>query len=283
MLVRLDPDTKSISVLSIPRDLRVDIPGVGYNKMNAAYFFGGPSLVVETFSNVTGLPINHFVETDFEGFRHAVNILGGIYIPVDRRYYNATDNSYQKLDIAPGYRLLQGGDALHFVRFRHDEKGDFGRMQRQQLFLRETQRQSGRWSEDWQKVTRLIRALTQETTSDINSLKRLKPLVELGFQVDTSKVYSVHLEGDTPTIDGISYVVPSQENRSRLRWPSSRTRRSPRRQRARRSFRRRCTRSRFITRAASTASPAPRSRSSRTWATRRAPAPTRRNSRVRSP
>lgn len=211
MLVRLDPDSKSISVLSVPRDWRVDIPGVGYNKMNAAYFFGGPSLVVETFTKATGVPVNHFIEVDFEGFRHAVNILGGLYLPVDRRYYNATDNSYQKLDIQPGYQLLNGGDALHFVRFRHDEKGDFGRMQRQQLFLREAQRQSARWSEDWTKAARLVRALTNETTSDVNSLKRLKPLVELVFQVDASNVHTVHLEGSTPMIDGISYVVPSQE------------------------------------------------------------------------
>ena len=209
LLVRLDPDTESISMLSIPRDLRVEIPGVGFDKMNAAYFYGGPSLVVKTFSHLTGLPIHHFVEVDFEGFRHAVNILGGIYIPVDRRYYNATDPSYKKLDIAPGYQLLKGGDALDFARFRHDERGDFNRMQRQQLLLRETQHQSGRWSEDWEQVTRLIRALTQETTSDINSLKRLKPLVELGFQVDASKVYTAHLEGATPTIDGISFVVPT--------------------------------------------------------------------------
>ncbi len=211
ILVRLDPDTKSISMLSVPRDLRVEIPGYGITKMNAAYSYGGPALVVETFSQLTGLDINHFVEVDFGGFWHAVNILGGVYVPVDRRYYNPEESSFKSIDISPGYQLLRGHDALDFVRFRHDEKSDFGRMQRQQLFLKETQRQSGRWSEDWAMVARLIKAITAETTSDINSLQRLKPLVELVFQVDTSKVSTAHLEGATPTIDGISYVTPTQE------------------------------------------------------------------------
>lgn len=211
ILVRLDPATKSISMLSIPRDLRVEVPGYGVTKMNAAYSYGGPALVVETFSHLTGLPINHFVEVDFGGFWHAVNILGGVYIPVDRRYYNPEESAYKSIDIEPGYQLMRGHDALDFVRFRHDETGDFGRMQRQQLFLREAQRQSSRWSDDWTKVARLIKAITAETTSDINSLQRLKPLVELVFQVDTSQVYTTHIEGATPTIDGVSYVTPTQE------------------------------------------------------------------------
>jgi hypothetical protein len=97
------------------------------------------------------------------------------------------------------------------VRYRHDQLGDFTRMQRQQLFLKELQRQSGRWSGDWNKVIKLIKAVTSETTSDIDSLKRLQPLVELVFQVDTSKINTVHLEGSTPMIDGVSYVVATQE------------------------------------------------------------------------
>jgi hypothetical protein len=83
-------------------------------------------------------------------------------------------------------------------------------MQRQQLFIKELQRQSSRWSSDWGKVLKLIKAITSQTTSDIDSLKRLQPLVELIFQVNTSRVYAVHLEGSTPMIGGVSYVVPTQ-------------------------------------------------------------------------
>ncbi len=209
ILVRLDPATKSISMLSLPRDLRIYIPGVGYDKMNAAYSYGGPAGAVRAFSSVTGLPINHFVEINFAGFWHVVNMLGGVYIPVDHRYFNPNGTGWKSINLQPGYQLLHGQQALDFVRFRHDQQGDFTRMQRQQLFLKEVQRQSGRWSKDWTKVLRLIKAVTGQTTSDIESLRSLKSLVELVFQVNTSKINTVHLEGSTPTIDGVSFVVPS--------------------------------------------------------------------------
>ena len=210
ILVRLDPQTKSISMLSVPRDLRVMIPDHGYDKMNTAYSYGGPPLAVKTFTELTGLPINHFVEVNFAGFWHVVNILGGVYIPIDHRYYVPESADYKSIDIQPGYQLIRGHDALDFVRYRHDQLGDFTRMQRQQLFLKEMQRQSNRWSDDWKKVLRLIKAIGKETTSDIDSLKRLQPLVELIFQVNTSRVYTVHLEGAGAMLDGVSYVIPTQ-------------------------------------------------------------------------
>jgi hypothetical protein len=139
-----------------------------------------------------------------------VNILGGVYISVDHRYYVPESADYKSIDIQPGYQILDGHDSLDFVRYRHDQLGDFTRMQRQQLFLKEMQRQSGRWSKDWNKVLKLIKAVTGQTTSDIDSLKRLLPLVELIFQVDTSKINTVHLEGSTPMINGVSYVEATQ-------------------------------------------------------------------------
>jgi LCP family protein required for cell wall assembly len=210
LLVRLDPETKSISMFSVPRDLRVYIPDHGYDKMNTAYSYGGPALAVKTFKELTGLPVNHFVETDFAGFWHVVNILGGVYIPVDHRYFVPASADYKSINLEPGYQLVRGKQALNYVRYRHDQKGDFTRMQRQQLFLKELQRQSGRWSSDWGKVVKLIKAITGETKSDLDSLKKLQPLVALGFQVDTSKVYQVHLEGATPMIGGVSYVEASE-------------------------------------------------------------------------
>ena len=123
ILVRLDPETRSISMLSVPRDLRVLIPGQGYDKMNTAYAYGGPPLAVDTFTALTGLPINHFVEVDFSGFWHVVNILGGVYIPIDHRYYVPESANYKSIDILPGYQLVRGHDALDFVRYRHDRAG----------------------------------------------------------------------------------------------------------------------------------------------------------------
>ena len=175
--------------------------------MNTAYSYGGPALVIDTFKQLTGLPVNGWIEVNFAGFWHVVNILGGIYLPVDHTYFVPASADYKSINLEPGYQLVRGKQALNYVRYRHDQKGDFTRMQRQQLFLREVQRQSDRWSGDWKKVIKLIKAITGETKSSLSSLKKLQPLVELAFQVDASKVYQAHLEGATPMINGVSYVT----------------------------------------------------------------------------
>lgn len=205
MLVRLDPQTKSISMLSVPRDLWVSIPGYGMNKINAAYSFGGPALSVQTFTQVTGLPVNHFVRADFSGFWRLVNALGGVYLQVDHRYF-----AYTADDQLPGYQRLNGTQALRFVRFRHDQYADFGRMQRQQLFLRELQRQSKRWR-DWAHLPRLIRAVARMTVSDISSMRQLLSLASMVLQLDTSHIYQTHIEGDTPMIGAQSVVTATAD------------------------------------------------------------------------
>jgi LCP family protein required for cell wall assembly len=210
ILVRLDPKTKSISMLSIPRDWWVDVPGVGMSKINAAYAYGGPALAVQTISRAVGLPINHFVRADFTGFWDIVKILGGVYLQVDRHYYDASSSAAHPVSILPGYQLLQSDSALHFVRFRHDQYADFGRMQRQQLFLRELQGQSRRWS-DWTKLPKLLTTVTKYTLSDISSLRQLISFASLVVQLNTSHIYQTHIEGATPMIAGQSVVVPSQQ------------------------------------------------------------------------
>jgi LCP family protein required for cell wall assembly len=211
LLVRLDPETKSISMLSIPRDLQVEIPGVGLAKMNEAYTYGGPALVIKTFKQLTGLKINGWIETNFAGFWHVVNALGGVYLPIDHKYFVPASAPYKSINLEAGYQLVRGKQALNYVRYRHDQHGDFMRMQRQQLFLKELQRQSGRWSGDWQRVLRLIKAMTHETKSGFSSLKKIQPIVALAFEVNTTKVYKTHLEGATPMIGDISYVTATPE------------------------------------------------------------------------
>ena len=201
MLLRIDPTTKSISMLSIPRDLRVAIPGWGTDRINAAYSDGGAALSVKTFETLTGLPVNHFIDVDFQGFVGIVDYLGGVYIDVDRQYYNNTAvTGYSSIDIKAGYQRLNGHDALSFVRYRHDALADWGRMQRQQLFLRELKRQALRW-QNVLKFPKLIGMLTRNTTSDVSSIKQLLTLIQLGLGVDTSHIYQTHLVGE-PIVGG---------------------------------------------------------------------------------
>src|SRR5919197_1519693 len=102
MLVRLDPSKEATAVMNIPRDLKVLIPGRGYDKINAAYSFGGPALSVKTVRSLLHIPINHVVNVNFGGFQRAVNRLGCVYTDVDRRYFNDNNGSrygYATIDV----------------------------------------------------------------------------------------------------------------------------------------------------------------------------------------
>ena len=92
------------------------------------------------FEQLTGLPVNHFIDISFLGFVNIVDKLGGIYVDVDRRYYNPVGTGWSAIDLQPGYQRLNGHQALSFCRFRHDAIGSFNRMVRQQIFLHEVER-----------------------------------------------------------------------------------------------------------------------------------------------
>ncbi|HUZ30127.1 MAG TPA: LCP family protein [Solirubrobacteraceae bacterium] len=141
MLVRLDPVSLTINVLSIPRDLEVQLPqggAVGPAKLNAAYSIGGPGLLIKTLQDQVfpSLHVNHIIDVNFGGFAALVDTVGCVYVDVDHRYYNNTAvTNYSSIDIQPGYQRLCGSDALAFVRFRHTDT-DIVRNARQQDFLR---------------------------------------------------------------------------------------------------------------------------------------------------
>jgi LCP family protein required for cell wall assembly len=155
--MRLDPDSQVISLLSIPRDLKVLIPkskfgGLAHEfKINEAYTDGGPDLTAKVVKNLLGGPrgnfkINHILNVNFGGFRAVVDKLGCIYQDVDRRYFN--DNNppagggglYATVHVQAGYQKLCGQDALDYVRFRHLDT-DIVRAARQQDFLRSIKQQ----------------------------------------------------------------------------------------------------------------------------------------------
>ena len=150
ILVRLDADNQAISMMSLPRDLKVTIPGNSVpTKINAAYEQGGARLTFRTVKKVLSTPgrpfeINHVIQVDFAGFRKAIDYIGCVYYDVDRRYYNtkASGENYAAIDIKPGYQKLCGQDALDFVRFRHTDN-DLVRAARQQDFIRQVKNQKG--------------------------------------------------------------------------------------------------------------------------------------------
>ena len=167
MLLRVDPDRDAIALLSIPRDLKVNIPGVGVRKFNEAYSYGGPKLTLKTVKQLTDrqIDINHVVNINFTGFADAVNAIDCVFIDVDRRYYVPEGSEYSAIDppIEAGYQRLCGLKALQYVRFRLDDN-DLVRAARQQDFLREA-RQKIPPSRLWSDRDELIEIFKEYTTS----------------------------------------------------------------------------------------------------------------------
>jgi LCP family protein required for cell wall assembly len=137
MLVGADPGRRKVSVLSIPRDTRVLIPGTnGHDKINAAYAIGGPELAIKTVQEFTGVPIDGFVSLKVDGLEKLIDLIGGVDIYVEDRMYYVDETAHLGINIHKGWHHMNGAQAHQFIRFRHDALGDIGRVQRQQQFIR---------------------------------------------------------------------------------------------------------------------------------------------------
>lgn len=209
MLIRLDPDKQLISMMSIPRDLKVEIPDVGTAKFNEAYSYGGTKLTLRVVKELTGLPINHVVNIDFLGFAQGVYAIGCVYTDVDRRYYHSNaglppSEQYAEIDVKPGYQLMCGKQALDYVRYRHTDT-DIVRSARQQDFLSAAR---GRISVKDIVLDQgdLIEAFTDYTTSDISDGKTLLEVLKLLAASRNATINEVHFPAEL----GPSFVYASE-------------------------------------------------------------------------
>jgi polyisoprenyl-teichoic acid--peptidoglycan teichoic acid transferase len=206
ILMRLDADAGAIRLMSLPRDLKVQIPGHGTDKINASYAYGGTPLLLRTVKRITGLRINHVINVDFRGFKAAVNQIGCVYTDVDRRYFN--DNSdptqqYATINIDPGYQKLCGKNALDYVRYRHTDT-DIVRAARQQDFLRQAKSQVGT-GKLISKQAKLIKIIGRYTRSDIHGRKAVITLIKLAVGSVGNPIQEIHF----PARVGASYVTAS--------------------------------------------------------------------------
>ncbi|MBA3264093.1 MAG: LCP family protein [Thermoleophilaceae bacterium] len=205
MLVRLNPDKEATAILSLPRDLKVAIPGHGTDKINAAYELGGPELTLETVKAVTGLPINHVINVHFDGFWRAVNAVGCVYADIDRRYFNDSA-AYSYINVQPGYQRMCGRSALQYVRFRHEDT-DIVRAARQQDFLRQAKQQITA-STLFKNHERLTKIFGRNTSIDkaLRSRKEVLRLLKLALFSAKQPIQEVSFRG---TI-GPSYVETTE-------------------------------------------------------------------------
>lgn len=136
ILMNVDNKNNRVAMLSIPRDTKVNITGRGTDKINNSYVFGGPELTAKTVSELVGIPVKNYMVADFSGFEGVVNALGGVTIDVEKNMkYNDLVNPELSINLTKGEQLMDGDQALQYVRYRSDALGDISRTERQLKFL----------------------------------------------------------------------------------------------------------------------------------------------------
>lgn len=202
MLVFLDPAADHIGVLSIPRDTYAYVPGYGETKIAHAHAYGGPELAMEAVEGLLGVPVDHYVEVNFDGFAAIVDTLGGIEIDVDRRMYYPEEG----INLKPGRQRLNGKDALAFVRFRGYPEGDIERIRHQQRFLMALVDEALSLK-GILKSPELIQKLYTYVKTDL-SLGEMLTLAKALRGLDSGSVSMAMLPGTPRYLNGVSYWVP---------------------------------------------------------------------------
>jgi polyisoprenyl-teichoic acid--peptidoglycan teichoic acid transferase len=223
LLIRTDPSKNRISYLSIPRDLRVEIPGYGAEKINSASQFGGPALTVATVRALTGLPIQHVVVMDFDGFKKLIDALGGIEVNVPRPilsnkfdcpYPPKRCTTWKGWRFAKGNQHMNGRRALIYSRIRENRLDpsdtDISRTQRQQAVAQAVGDKVASFG-TFVKLPFMGDSLAAPVATDLSAWD----LVKLGwvrFRADDGKALHCRLGGQPATLGGQSVLVGSEDN-----------------------------------------------------------------------
>ena len=223
LLMRTDPDTHRISYLSIPRDLRVDIPGYGSGKINAANQVGGPALTLATVRSLTGLPIHHVVVVDFDGFRDLIDALGGIEIDVPKPILsNKFDCPHrpQRCETWEGWRFgkgvqhMDGRRALIYSRIRTNQldpsETDVTRTGRQQAVAEAVGNEIASFG-TFLRLPFMGSSLAAPLATDL-SAGELAKLGWVRFRADSKNSLRCRLGGESGTIGGESVIIGGEDN-----------------------------------------------------------------------
>lgn len=210
MLVSIDPENKKVNIMSIPRDSRVVIPGQsGYDKITHAHAYGGPKLSVRTVEKLLGVPVNYYIAVDWQAFIKIVDILGGVNFNVEREM--SYDDPYENLHIhlEKGYQHLDGQKAGQYVRFRSDELGDIGRVERQQKFMQALMNEMFKVGTIF-KVPALVTTINKYVNTDMNVFTMIE-VANTFKSMDSVSIVTETLPGNFADIGGVSYWQVDKE------------------------------------------------------------------------
>ena len=208
MIATLDLDKNQAALLSVPRDTRVKIKGHGFDKINAAYAYGGRKLTQETIESLLNTHIDHYIKINVHGFTKIIDALGGIDIDVEKRMYYEDpwdDDGGLYIDLQPGMQHMDGKTAITYVRYR-DEEGDIGRIKRQQNFMKAVMDKLVSPT-IIPKLPAIVSAVSDSVETDMSVSEILSFLGTLQDAKDNG-LKSEMLPGKPVYIDGISYWVP---------------------------------------------------------------------------
>jgi len=210
MLVHIDPDLKRVGLVSIPRDSRVKLPGAhGIDKINSAHALGGPELAVEAVKEAFAVPIDHYVVVDTEGLKKLFEALGPMEIMVEKRMRYRDRAAGLHVDLETGLQTLSPKQVEEYVRFRHDPKGDIGRIERQQWFMRQVSKKL-KEPAVLLKLPDLFKFANEYVVTDMNAEEMAK-VANFGKDIQPQQVQTATLPGHAEFIHGGSYWIPDPE------------------------------------------------------------------------
>jgi LCP family protein required for cell wall assembly len=192
------------SLISIPRDTRVYLEGHGWNKINAAYVYGGEEMLKQEIYELTDIVIDKTMLLNFEGFKKIIDILGGVEIVIDEPLHDHLSGA----DFDPGTYVMNGEQALSFARCRATAKGDLDRIDRQQYLLNEIMKQKINFS-SITKTPDIITVLSEDTKSDFS----IGDFGSVGFVLlfSNKDINRITIPTTYANIDGISYLIADED------------------------------------------------------------------------
>ena len=211
MIATIDPRFDQATLLSIPRDTRVKIRGRGYDKINAAFAYGGVSLAESTVENFLGIDIDHYILINTSSFVKIIDAIGGVDIDVEKRMFYEDpwdDNGGLVIDLYPGQQHMDGKTAVTYVRYR-DSEGDIGRVHRQQQFM-EACMDKVTSPEIIPRIPDIIREVMYAIDTDMT----FRELLELAGTIKAAQkngLVTDMVPGYPLYIDEISYWIPDVE------------------------------------------------------------------------
>lgn len=211
LLIKFDPATKKISMLSIPRDTRTEVVGYGVKKLNYANVDGGPALTAKSISNLLGgVGIDRYIRINVLGVGKLIDALGGVTVnvPRDMRYQDDSQRLY--INLKAGKQHLDGDKALQLLRFRHDELGDIGRVQRQQMVIRALMEQTVN-PVTVSQLPKILNVVKENIDTNL-TVEELVALVGFGVRTNRSNMHMFMLPGRFSQKDEYiaSYWLPNE-------------------------------------------------------------------------